>query len=165
MTHNEKKAEESRRISKERVEAVNTPYTEHLDVGRVTDSRLILRACRERWAIPPAFRARLPEMLIRMVDDDRLTHRERMTAAKIILTMEAQNAADEHAAQLTHQHLHLHGSDDLHGHEFFEQIKAAAAVIKRKAMNGELDLGANPITDARPGNTTDPVAPKGRLST
>jgi hypothetical protein len=159
MTHNEKKAEESRRISKERVEAVNTPYSEHLDVGRVTDTRLILRAVRQRWQIPEDFKARLPALLIDMVGDDRLTRRERMTAARLILELERQNQADEHAAALTHQHLHLHG-DNYHGENFFAEIEKAARVIKAKSQNGEFNL--NSITDT--GNS-DPVPKTGRLST
>jgi hypothetical protein len=157
VTHNEKKAEEARQISKERVERVNTPYTDNLSVGRVTDSRLILRAVRQRWQIPKDFKARLPAMLIEMVGDDRLTRRERRTAARLILELERQNQADEHAAQLTHQHLHLHG-DDYHGENVFAEIEKAARVIKAKAQSGELDLGASPITDAQALAASTPTA-------
>jgi hypothetical protein len=111
----------------ERQQAVNQPYTEHLAVGRVADTRLILKAVVQRWKIPEHLRQRLPEIMAQILEDGQLTRKERMTAAKILLQCEAQNQANDHASNLTQpatsQHLHIHGiTTD-------ERIRAAKAFL------------------------------------
>jgi hypothetical protein len=143
---------ESQRARQERQENANLAYTENLAAGRCSDTRLVLRALQQRWPIPDEIRKFLPEWMGQVVKNENLSFRERTTAAKILLEIEKINLEAEEQVRIKaqlRQEEHMHS----HGEHVFAEIAKAAAVIKRKAQNGELDLGANPITDARPGNT------------
>ena len=62
------------------------------------DLALVGRAVRQRWGVPDSVRKELPEAMRSIVlNDDPENTRERVAAAKVLVAMEAQNQADDHA--------------------------------------------------------------------
>src|SRR5262245_56401964 len=82
----------------------------------IRDTRLIERALRERWAIPPEAYAEVPEAMLAVLRGSK-SERERIAAAKALLSAGQHNLAvarleaeaeREKAPGALHQHLHLH---------------------------------------------------------
>ena len=65
--------------------------------GKPSDARLVERAIRKRWPIPPEFREAVIAQLAAIVADPTSSRREKTSAARTLLTAEGQNQADEMA--------------------------------------------------------------------
>jgi hypothetical protein len=138
-----KQAAEKEAARQGRQEDANLPYAENLGAaGRCADTRMLLRALKQRWPIPAEIRKFLPEWMAAVIQNERLSFRERTAAAKILLEVEKLNLADEELAKVQpreDKHVHFHGSD------LFAEIATAAAVIRKKSQDSALD-----IADAQP---------------
>jgi hypothetical protein len=143
MSYVNKSMIEKESIRQGRQEDANLPYTEHLGAaGRCGDARMLLRALQQRWPIPDDIRKFLPEWMAKVVKNENLSFRERTTAAKILLEIEKLNLEAEEQVRIKaqlRQEEHMH----FHGEAVFERIRQAAVVIKKR-LNGELDLGQVP---------------------
>jgi hypothetical protein len=64
----------------------------------VRDTRLIARALNQRWPITPETRRVIVGRLLRVMADPSASPREVTSAAKALMSAEAQNQADEHKA-------------------------------------------------------------------
>jgi hypothetical protein len=64
--------------------------------GQTSDTRLQGRAIRERWPIPPEFRARIIVRLWGIVISPNASRREVMSAIRALIAAERQNQADDH---------------------------------------------------------------------
>lgn len=69
-----------------------------LQGGRIAaDVVMIRRAARERWEIPAAIRAKLPQVMGAIMQGSE-SERDRIAAARVLVAADAVNQADDHLA-------------------------------------------------------------------
>lgn len=106
------------------------------------DLRMIGRAVRERWDLPPGTADVVPQVMLGIVEKCE-EDRERIAAARVIVTMMGQNQADEHHADRVAQddkHLQLDAARALAGVSQVDKI----ALIKRAGLGHLLPADLNP---------------------
>jgi hypothetical protein len=59
------------------------------------DTRLIERAVRQRWDIPPALRETIPKALGQVASNPKASHRNRIAAARALIAADALNLGQE----------------------------------------------------------------------
>ena len=67
----------------------------NLSPDQTSDTRLAERAVRERWPIPAEVRAKLPAMLAGIIDDAEASPRNKIAAARVLLTADGLNLEQE----------------------------------------------------------------------
>ena len=109
--------------------------------GELRDIRMIERAMRERWPIPPEFREATIKRLVRIIADPNSSNREVTSASRALMAAEAQNQQDEQQAadefQLTILRLAQQFGVDLPG--VAGTIEGTASQIPGEADGGDDD--------------------------
>ena len=108
------------------------------------DTRLIMRALKNRWPITDKMKGPVIEKLVGIISNAGTAPREAISAAKALIAAEAQNQSDEHklldkTAPDQHEHTHVQLTD--------AQRAARIEAIRAKMIEGQ--PGQNGHTNGR----------------
>lgn len=110
--------------------------------GGTRDTRLVELAVRKRWNMPEKVAETLPEKLMEIFESEDKADRDRLSAAKTLVTMMGQNQADDHKAQ-PDLHLHAHTTVQSAHQELLEADPDYIEYLRQKALNGPQGVPQN----------------------
>jgi hypothetical protein len=97
------------------------------------DARLIARAIRQKWDIPPAVFKKLPQQVLAIFEKKKEGTRERLRAAELILKMHGQNEGEKTEINLSQQVAVVNGDAKAD-----EQLKAMYSSMFPPTMVGRV---------------------------
>ncbi len=116
-------------------------------VRGIRDTRLIERALRERWAIPDELRGAIVARQVEIATDPGASPREATSAARCLVSMEAQNQADQHKVIdkiAPDQHAVHHTHEEIQAALSEARLDAAYVELERKrAIEAGVNAGLN----------------------